>query len=222
MPSTYPNNTFYRVIGNGINLAAVTFESREKYTFYEPNWLHSNSVLKTLELRYPNFDVETMLLAAPFKDIVSGDVQNLDYWVERKYIKYDQNVQEGFLPTFLDENSLSLSNIKVSENTFIAPKFLPVFFLVNNIKGKTQVTWTLYDDTDPENRVKIISIRGVSYFVYRFPETGFYTLTAEVKDSSGGIHSGESKNIIRVVEKDDYIDVVETLLDTRKAESLNK
>lgn len=219
-----PNTTYYKIVGNGINLEAVQFVSNKKYTFHEPQWFHSNEVLKTLELRYPSFDVETMFLMAPFRDVVDGAVQNLQYWKDRKYLKYDDlgQVQQGFMPSFLDENTLSLSNIKISENTFIAPKFLPVFFLVNNIKGKNQVDWTLYDDTDPDNRIKVIKIRGISYFVFRFNEVGTYSLTAEVRDNTGGIHSGDAISIIRVVEKDEYISIIESLLDTRKSESLNK
>lgn len=220
--SQYPNITQYRIIGNAIDLSNVQFNSNKKYTFYEPNWLYSDKILKILEQKYPQFDVETLFLNAPFKDIISGAVQNISYWENKKFIKYQNNAQKGFLPSVLDENTLSLSNIKISENAFVAPKFLPVFFLVNNIKGKIQVTWTLYDDTDPNNRVKIIRVRGISYFVYRFPETGVYSLDIEVRDSNNSIHIGESTNIIKIVNKEEYIQITETLLDSRKVKLLNK
>jgi len=220
--SSFPNVKEYKLVGNGIDLSNVVFNSNKKYTFYEPNWIYSEHTLKILEQRFPNFDVETMMLNAPFKDIVSGAVQSLAYWDDKGYIKYDNNKQIGFLPVLLDENTLSLSNIKVSDNSFVVPKFLPVFFIINNIKGKNRVVWTLYDDTDPNNRVKIIKIRGVSYFVYRFPETGVFSLNVEVEDINYGIHSGESTNIIRVVEREDYIKEVESLLNSRKVKILNK
>ena len=220
--SSYPNIKEYRLIGNGIDLTNVEFISNKKYTFYEPNWLYSNHVLKILEQQHPNFDVETMMLCAPLCDIVSGAVQDLSYWEDRRYIKYVDDVQKGFLPVLLDENSLSLSNIKISENSFVAPKFIPIFFIVNNIKGKNSVTWTLYDDTDPNNRVKLIRVKGVSYFVFRFPEEGIFSLDVEVKDLNGGVHVGESTNIIKIVNREEYINVVETLLDSRKVKIQNK
>lgn len=220
--SVYPNHKEYRIIGNAIDLSSVQFNSNKKYTFYEPNWLYSDHILKTLEQRYSNFDVETMFLNAPFEDIASGAAQNISYWQDKNFIKYVNNVQHGFIPSVLDENTLTLSNIKISDNAFIAPKFLPVFFFVNNIKGKTKVTWTLYDDTDPNNRIKLIRVRGVSYFIFRFPEEGVYSLNVEVQDSSNSIHSGESTNIIKIVDKEKYIEIIETLLESRKIKILNK
>jgi hypothetical protein len=218
------NNTSFNLVGNGVNLNAVTFSSNKKYTFYEPNWAVSDKILRTLEQRFPNFDVETLFLVAPFKDIISGAVQDYSYWEDKGYLKYDSSndKQYGFIPSYFDENSLSMSSIKIFDSAFVAPKFLPVFFMVNNIKGKTRVTWTLYDDTDPEIRTKVIRVRGVSYFIYRFDSVGIYSLEVEVEDNSGSKHSGQTKNIISIVEKDEYIDFIESRLNTRKINLLNK
>lgn len=402
MSRSAPNTELYNIIGNAIDFSAITFTSNKKYTFYEPNWLYTVDALKLIKYLNPNFDVETILLLAPQKDIASGAVQDMQYWIDRKYInwsppastgvsnvtyekdltvtsnqdytlslpKFDpslgtlysvaysigvksmtiswtienqngaplasniiitrintissdnspfvvginpdihgipinlaatdgvpdsgtdyQNmigysipdliltsgtisknlidyigdgslsldwtvdtivafpdlvsatfsteqtlfftvtytyrtfsdtVQAGFLPSVLDQNALSLSNIKLSENTFIAPKFIPVFFIVNNIKGKTDTIWTLTDVTDPQNPNQIVVIKGGPYFIWRFSTIGSFTLRADVSDKNGNIFTAQIDNLINIVSKSDYINFIESQLDSRKISIQNK
>lgn len=390
MSRSAPNTELYNIIGNAVDFSAITFDSNKKYTFYEPTWLYSLNALKLLELNNPQFDVETMFLRAPQRDIQSGAVQDPQYWVDRKYVRWvDENpasstpvnitytktvngngngvyflsvpkfdtslgilykvriqtkvikrtaqftaynntvspaiftpnvdfqddifftntpitatgnvvdpggaitiapaeglnhsfdyhinivrtttdastnlnnymgddtidiewdtanelhiagslsseityteeleltatytyravnnvVQQGFLPSAVDQNSLSLTNIKVSENTFIAPKFIPVFFVINNIKGKDSALWTLTDITDPQNPQLVVKIKGAPYFIWRFPEIGQFSLVCDVSDQNANSFLGEAVHIITVLAKDDYIKIVEDQLNTRK------
>jgi hypothetical protein len=226
MHSQTPNTDLYRLLANVIDLTDVSLTpSNKKYTFYEPNWYFSTPMMKFLKKKHPNMDVETLFLTAPFRDIISGAVQDMQYWIDRKYVDWKPSTeggiidtQVGFLPTEFDENSLSMANIKLSQNSFIAPKFKPIFFVVNNIKGKTDTIWTLTNVTDPNNVFDVIKIKGAPYFIWRFPIIGTFSLTVETLDNNSNTYVSSVANLVTVVEPDDYIRLIEASLDRRKVE----
>jgi len=224
MHTQTPNTDHYKLLAQVIDLADVNLTpSNKKYTFYEPNWLYSLSMMKFLKKKYPQMDVETLFLTAPFRDIVSGAVQDMQYWVDRKYVSWYSSAgqgglldkQAGFLPTEFDDNSLNLANIKLSQNSFVAPKFKPVFFVVNNIKGKTDTVWTLTNVTDPNNNFVVISVKGAPYFIWRFPTIGTFSLSVQTFDNNENQFVASVPNLVTVVEPADYIKLVETQLDAR-------
>lgn len=224
----FPNTDYYKIIANVIDLSDVSLTpSNKKYTFYEPTWFYSLKAMKELKRKYPNMDVETLFLTAPFKDIISGAVQDMQYWVDRKFVKWypgsgsgPNDSQVGFLPTEFDENALSMANIKLSENSFIAPKFVPIFFIVNNLKGKTDTIWTLTNVTDPNNNFDVIKIKGAPYFIWRFPEIGTYSLSVQTFDNNSNSYGNSIPNLVTILEPDDYVNLVEKQLDARKAQLL--
>lgn len=226
MHTQTPNQETYRLLANVIDLNDVSLTpSNKKYTFYEPNWFYSLSMMKYLKLLHPGMDVETLFLTAPFSDIVSGAVQDMQYWIDRKYVAWSASqtggpvdTQVGFLPTEFDENSLSLANIKLSQNSFIAPKFKPVFFIVNNIKGKTDTIWTLTNVTDPNNNFQVISIKGAPYFIWRFPTIGTFSLSVQTFDNNSNSYVASVPNLVTILEQADYVSLVETQLNARKAQ----
>lgn len=224
MHTQTPNTDHYKLLAQVIDLADVNLTpSNKKYTFYEPNWLYSLPMMKFLKKKYPQMDVETLFLTAPFRDIVSGAVQDMQYWVDRKYVRWYNSAgasgpfdkQAGFLPTEFDDNSLNLANIKLSQNSFVAPKFKPVFFVVNNIKGKTDTVWTLTNVTDPNNNFVVISVKGAPYFIWRFPTIGTFSLSVQTFDNNENQFVTSVPNLVTVVEPSDYIKLVESQLDAR-------
>lgn len=224
MHSQTPNTDTYKLLANVIDIADVSLTpSNKNYTFYEPNWYYSNSIMKFLKVKHQNMDVETLFLTAPFRDIISGAVQDMQYWIDRKYVNWKASTsggiidtQVGFLPTEFDENSLSLANIKLSQNSFVTPKFKPVFFIVNNIKGKTDTIWTLTNVTDPENVFDVIKIKGAPYFIWRFQDLGTFSLSVQTYDNNSNSYVASIQNLISVKTPDDYTALVEAYLNNRK------
>jgi hypothetical protein len=223
-----PNSDFYDLIVQVLDLNDVSLTpSNKKYTFYEPNWVFSQTMLKFLKNKYPTtFDVETMFLTAPFNDIMTGAVQDMQYWIDRGYIRWYSSTgpggqidsQEGYLPSEFYDNTFSLSNIKLTENTFNIPTFKPVFFIVNNIKGKTDAIWTLTNVTDPNNNFTVISTKGAPYFIYRFQDVGVYSLSVQVFDNNDNSFTAAIPNLINVLGPSDYVSLIESQLNARKVQ----
>ena len=94
-----------------------------------------------------------------------------------------------------------------------------MFFNVNNLDGKKDFVWTLTDvDTDEE----IIKVTNVPFFAWKFKDIGVFRLKADVTDNRGTTYSNEMDRLITVLNKTNYVKGIETRLNRRKNQLLNK
>lgn len=115
----------------------------------------------------------------------------------------------------MDESSLSMSQLKITDNQLTIPKYLSVFFMLNSVWGKIETTWNLKKINSDNSLLNIITVKGGPFFIFRFPLYGSYLLTASVRDNNGNIHEIEFDPIVKVVKSSDYIGYVEGSLDER-------
>lgn len=219
-----PTSSTSSTSGPAVSSPAVSSPSHRtsKYTFFEPVWALSENFIDHMVNKFPNIDRETFFLSAPTSDIISGVVSDPQYWINKKSLRYNEDLTEqtGFLKSVFDENSLSMSQIKITDNQIIVPKYLSVFFLVNSVWGKTETTWYLRKRNSDSTFTDIITIKGGPFFIFRFPETGDFYLKAEVKDNNGNIHELDYDPVVKVLSKDDYIESIEDRLNSRKVKIL--
>jgi hypothetical protein len=143
----------------------------------------------------------------------------MSYWVNRGCIEYDTNwptPQEyrinGHLPSNYDENTFTLSNLKIGLGALTVPLFQPVFAVVSNVDSKKQIVWTLKN-----GEVEVVKIRSNSYFVWRFDSPGDYLLTAEVMDTRGNVYKMNTEfNASSAMDIKKYKQHVELSLNRRK------
>jgi hypothetical protein len=88
-------------------------------------------------------------------------------------------IQSGYLPSYYDQNSFSVSNIKTTYDTLIVPTNHPVFVIISNLASNVQTDWVLTDVND----VEIIKVSSPAYFVWRFNTPGGYKLTVKSMDT---------------------------------------
>ena len=86
----------------------------------------------------------------------------------------------GYLPTTIDQNSFNINDIKVYETSFDIPENCPVFFTVNNIDGKKEFIWTLYNSQTEE---EVVKVKSVPFFVWKFKDLGKFYLKVEIYDN---------------------------------------
>lgn len=191
----------------------------DKYTFFLSKEIYSERIIKMLSDVSPVFDIETLFLYAKTSDVITGAVQDPSFWVDKKYWKFINDQQYGHLPTLMDLNSFNIDDIKVFEDSFNIPRNNVVFFAVNNIDGKNDFVWTLYDsDTGAE----VVRVRSVPFFVWKFKDLGRYTLAVEVIDNRKNVFVNQIDRMINVLPKNQYIKNIETRLNRRKLNLLNK
>ena len=130
----------------------------------------------------------------------------------------ENDLQKGHLPTAIYQNAFNLTSIKIFKDSFVLPENGIVFFVINNIDGKNEFIWTLRDE--PNNKT-IIKVRSVPFFVWKFKDIGTYTLSVDVIDSNKTIYKNSVKNIIRVLDKTNYMINTETRLNLRKNKLIN-
>lgn len=190
----------------------------DKYTFFLPKEVYSRRLIDYLKLNNPMFDEETLFLHAKTSDILSGAVQDPNFWVGKKCWKFENDKQIGYLPTTIDQNSFNINDIKVFETSFDIPENCPVFFTVNNIDGKNEFTWTLCNtQTDEE----IIKVKSVPFFIWKFKDLGKYYLKVEIYDNKRNVYVNEAPKMINVLTKRQYIKKIESRLDNRKLKLVN-
>ncbi len=184
----------------------------DKYSYYEPIWIYDRSKLTELDGKHPAFDIENLFVEAPYQDIVTGKTNNIQYWIDNKFIYQDttKDIQKGFIPSLFDTNVFNLTQVKLYEDSFIIPKWAPIFFVINNIPGKTEFVWTLYDEDGDK---KLIQIKDVPFFIWRFSELGQYRLEVQVTDNRGNIYNKSFSRFINVKSKDEYIQFIERKID---------
>jgi hypothetical protein len=189
----------------------------DEYTFFLPKKVFSNSVISYLQSLSPIFDVETMFLLAKTSDVINGAVQDPTFWRDEKYWKFVNDEQIGYLPTTIDQNAFNITDIKLFNGTFAAPKNAICFFVVNNLDAKSEFFWTLTNSITGE---EIIKVRSVPFFVWKFKDLGNFTLTVDVRDNRKTKYETVVQNFIRVLNKRTYVDEIETRLNERKVRLL--
>jgi len=191
----------------------------DEYTFFLPKKVYSKRSVDLLKTISPIFDEETLFLLAKTSDLLNGNVQDPQFWVEQKYWKFDNNKQTGHLPTVIDQNAFNFTSVKIFKDSFVVPENGIVFFVINNIDGKNDFIWTLRDEPNNET---IIRVKSVPFFSWKFKEIGTYTLSVDVIDSNKTIYQNSVKNLVRVLDRKDYISYTENRLNQRKNELMNK
>lgn len=191
----------------------------DKYTFFLPKEVYSDRVINHLKSISPVFDDETLFLLAKTSDLIKGTVQDPGFWVDKKYWKFPLGGQVGHLPTVIDQNSFNINDIKAFEDSFNLPENGIVFFVVNNIDGKKEFIWTLFNAITGE---EVVRTRSVPFFVWKFKDLGRFTLKVEVHDNRGTVYVNQIDRMINVISKNQYISNIETRLNRRKLELLNE
>jgi len=171
------------------------------YSFYEPHWAYSDQLMASLEAEYPMFKREELFLAAPIMDILNGLTNDLDYFIENGYLRIDDGVQVGHLPTVLDENYHSFARVKVFPDGFTVPQYSILFFAVNNLFAKRQFEWTITDDVTGEEIVKVV---GVPFLTWKFQRKGSYRLDLTVYDKNGNAYARTLTNYVNVMDGRQY------------------
>jgi len=189
----------------------------DEYTFFLPKRVFSVELIEYLTSISPVFDSETMFLLAKTSDVISGAVQDPEFWQDNKYWKFVNDTQIGYLPTTIDQNAFNINDIKLFEETFTIPENVIMFFVINNLDGKNEFIWRLTNQVTGE---EIIRVRSVPFFVWKFKDQGNYTLSVEVFDNRKTRYASTVENFIRVIDKTKYIKETERRLNNRKLQLL--
>lgn len=190
----------------------------DKYTFFHPREIYSKRLVDHFKSVSPVFDEETLFLFAKTSDLLNGAVQDPSYWVEKKYWKFINDQQFGYLPSIMDENSFAINDIKIFDGGFTIPENTPIFLTVNNLDGKSEFIWKMFDGISGE---EIIRIKSVPFFIWKFKDLGTYTIQLDVIDNQGNVYSNQIDKMINVLDKNQYIRITENRLNQRKRELLN-
>lgn len=123
-------------------------------------------------------------------------------------------VQKGYLPSYYDENSFTLSNIKSTQGTLIVPIHHPVFLTISNLASNVITFWNLLD----EQGNLMINVQSPSYFIWRFDKPGSYTIQVETIDTRNNTSVSNSYNVAvsNVMDPKRYRGLVEKELNDRK------
>jgi hypothetical protein len=121
--------------------------------------------------------------------------------------------QKGYLPSYYDENSFSISNIKTTYDTLIVPINHPIFVTIANIASNVYTEWVLTDINDNI----VIQVISPAYFIWRFEKEGSYKLIVKTIDSRNNEFLLEkSISVAGVFTSNQYESYIEHELDARK------
>jgi hypothetical protein len=185
----------------------------DEYTFFLPKNVFSKKLVNLLKKLSPVFDDETLFLFAKTSDVLTGAVQDPTFWRDTKYWKFVNDQQIGYLPTTIDQNAFNINDIKLFEDSFVVPENAIVFFVINNLDGKSEFVWNLKETSTNQ---EIIRVRSVPFFAWKFKDLGEFNLSIEAIDNRNTRYSNEIKNFIKVYDKIDYQKYVEDRLNDRK------
>ena len=193
-----------------------------EYTFFEPEWTYSKELIDSLyaeygpfgsPVSYKHFKKEELFLDAPIMDILNGNTNDMDYFINNEYLSVEDKIQVGHLPSVVDENYLSMTMTKAFSNGFVAPKHSILFFNVNNIFAKCKYEWRLYDDVTGE---EIVRVNGVPFFVWKFNEHATYRLEIYIYDKNENYCEIKMSNFIHIESAVDYKNRLNVLNSHRK------
>jgi hypothetical protein len=202
----------------GVSSPTSGSSDTDKYTFFLPNDVYSERLIDHFKSISPVFDVETLFLFSKTKDLLTGAVQDPQFWVDQKYWRFKNDQQIGHLPSLIDQNSFNITDVKIFQDSFNIPENGIIFFTVNNLDGKSEFIWTLTNNITGE---EIVRTRSVPFFVWKFKDLGTFDLKVDVFDNRNTQYSNQISKMINVLEKNQYIHSIETKLNRRKNRLLN-
>lgn len=188
----------------------------DEFSFGVPE-IYTDVYMTKLESTFPEFKREYMMLDAPMQDKISGAVGSIDYWIEGGYIHMEYDDTTGWeylgdLPSMFYRNYFDLNKIKAFKHGMIVPKYVPVFFVINNIPGKVLYEWTIYDT---EREFEVIRVSGVPFLMWTFSETSTYDIRVKITDSNNNQFTKNLSDHVHVYNSNDYIDYIEKELTLR-------
>jgi hypothetical protein len=195
---------YINVIDNNDSLNPI---STEKYSFNSPRY--GNDRIKQYFNENNINNIELLSTSLPISDIIDNSASNVDYLIDNKYLIVSNDIQRGNVPMLYTENFLNIQTCKISKGSFIIPRFKHIFFIINNINGKSKYTWTL---TNSDTNEIIIIVQKNPYFIWNFDEIGNYSISLEVYDYYNNKYSTSIENLVSVVSKVDYIQNIELKL----------
>ena len=184
----------------------------DTYTYFTPKRVFSQALVDHLVANYPAFEEENLFVFAKTSDVLSGNMQNPNFWVD-DYWYFDNNQQYGFIPTTIDQNVFNINDIKLFNGTFAVPENGIVFFVINNLDGKNDFIWSLTNTVTGE---EVIRVKSVPFFVWKFKDIGSFSLKVTVIDNRETNYENSVQNFIRVLNKSKYSLETEDRLNTRK------
>jgi hypothetical protein len=184
----------------------------DKYTYFTPKKVFSQSLINYLVANYPSFEEENLFVFAKTGDVLSGNMQNPNFWVD-DYWYFDNDIQYGFIPTTIDQNVFNINDIKLFKDTFTVPENGIVFFVINNLDGKNDFIWSLTNTITGE---EVIRVKSVPFFIWKFKDIGNFSLKVTVIDNRETLYENSVQNFIRVLNKNQYTIEIEERLNTRK------
>ena len=184
----------------------------DTYTYFTPKKVFSTSLVNHLVANYPAFEEENLFVFAKTSDVLSGNMQNPNFWVD-DYWYFDNNQQYGFIPTTIDQNVFNLGDIKLFKDTFTIPENGIVFFVVNNLDGKNDFIWSLTNTVTGEEMMRV---KSVPFFIWKFKDIGNFSLSVRVIDNRETNYENSVQNFIRVLNKTQYSFEIEDRLNVRK------
>ena len=184
----------------------------DAYTYFTPNKVFSTSLVNHLIANYPQFEEENLFVFAKTGDVLSGNMQNPNFWFD-DYWYFDNNQQYGFIPTTVDQNVFNLNDIKLFDGTFAVPENGIVFFVINNLDGKNDFIWSLTNTVTGE---ELMRVKSVPFFIWKFKDIGNFSLKVTVIDNRETNYENSVQNFIRVLNKTQYSFEIEDRLNVRK------
>ena len=184
----------------------------DPFTYFTPKKVFSQALVDYLTTTYPAFNEDTLFLFSKTSDLLDGSIQDPNFWVD-DYWYFDNDQQYGFLPTTIDQNVFNINDIKIFNETFTIPENGIIFFVVNNLDGKSDFIWSLTNIVTGE---EIIRVKSVPFFIWKFKDIGNFSLKVEVIDNRETNYQTIVQNFIRVLGKNEYLLDVEDRLNTRK------
>jgi hypothetical protein len=184
----------------------------DPFTYFTPKKVFSQALVDYLTTTYPVFNEDTLFLFSKTSDMLDGSIQDPNFWVD-DYWYFDNDQQYGFLPTTIDQNVFNINDIKIFNETFTIPENGIIFFVVNNLDGKSDFIWSLTNIVTGE---EIIRVKSVPFFIWKFKDIGNFSLKVEVIDNRETNYQNIVQNFIRVLGKNEYLLDVEGRLNTRK------
>ena len=102
------------------------------------------------------------------------------------------------------ESNISYESMKVFDNQFAVPIFLPIYMVIDNsdMAGKTIIRWTLIN----EDGTIILDIFSYN-LIYTFNSYGYYDIMLTIEDTNGNSRSRLYEKWIYVAQPDEYYDI---------------
>ena len=134
------------------------------------------------------------------------DDQNLTSWDDIQTPWEDMPISwdnmESVIRTKAVENPFGWDNVNVNDNRFNIPIMIPLFMIVDNSKmaGKTEVHWKITNESTGEIVLDIDSFT----MVYRFINSGNYTIEVVITDTNGNTNNIKKEKHVKVFETQEF------------------